>query len=110
GVELRVRSEELPDIQLQAVCLFDASGSLDGEALERKGAAARLLRGAAEYRLGADRIVVEGGAFEHEEWSLRNDPAHSDALTLAVNWTTPADRALRIRCFSAEEDEAGCGR
>lgn len=104
GVDVRIISEERADIYLQAVCMFDAHGQLQGEGLEHTAPSMqRLTEGTAVYSCGEDHIRIEEGALEHFEVFMRNDVINKEALNLTMNWVTPADRILRFRFFSESE-------
>lgn len=99
GLDLRVVSDDPRGIYLQAVCQFaPGEGTLTGAGLAETGPGMlRLAQGAALYRCGRDCIVIDGGADEHDELAMRNDPPDPHALSVMVNWTTPTDAVLRIR-------------
>jgi hypothetical protein len=105
GMDVRVVSDDPRGLYLQAVCTFDEGGTLTGEGLVDTGRATkRLSYGGALFRAGNDCIRVEGGAHEHDETTMRNDPINPYAINMTVNWITPADAWLRFRCFT-EGDE-----
>lgn len=104
GVDVRIVSEERAGIYLQAICMFDAHGQLQGDGLEHTAPSIqRLTEGAAIYSCGEDHIRIEEGALEHFEVFMRNDVINKEALNLTMNWVTPADRILRFRFFSEPE-------
>ncbi|TLS53894.1 hypothetical protein FE782_00620 [Paenibacillus antri] len=104
GVDVRVRSESIPNIYLQAVCMFDPKGELSGQGLkEAAPSVVQLTEGDAVFAVGEDAIRISAGALEHRDVSMRNDKINRDALNLTVNWVTPTDRTLRIR-FPETED------
>ncbi|MBM7566154.1 hypothetical protein [Paenibacillus sacheonensis] len=103
GVDLRFVSERIADIYLQAVCQFDAGGTLEGDGLEDTAPHVRRLAGGeALFRKGDDCLRVSPGACEHGDALMRNDKANPDAINMTINWLTPADRTLRIRGFGSE--------
>ncbi|WP_217595125.1 hypothetical protein [Cohnella sp. GbtcB17] len=108
GLDVRVVSDDPRGIYLQAVCLFPPEdGELSGEGLEATGPVTmRLSAGAAVYRFGRFGIRIEGGADEHEEIAMRNDPPDARTRTVMINWSTPTDATLRIRGFAAGENAA----
>lgn len=105
GMDVRVLSNDPDGLYLQAVCMFDESGLLSGEGLERTGPLTqRLSYGDALYRVGNDCIRIEGGAYEHDEIVMRNDSIHSNAINMMVNWITPTDSILKFRCYTAVDE------
>ncbi|MFD2331219.1 hypothetical protein ACFSR7_18360 [Cohnella sp. GCM10020058] len=108
GLDMRVVSDDPRGIYLQAVCLFPPEeGELSGAGLEATGPMTmRLSGGAAVYRSGRYGIRIEGGADEHDEIAMRNDPPDARTRAVMVNWSTPTDATLRIRGIAF--DEPGC--
>ncbi|MFC3803019.1 hypothetical protein [Cohnella sp. GCM10012308] len=105
GLDMRVVSDDPRGIYLQAVCLFPPEeGELSGEGLESTGPMTmRLSGGAAVYRSGRYGIRIEGGAGEHDEIAMRNDPPDARTHAVMVNWSTPTDATLRVRGIEFEE-------
>ncbi|WJH33402.1 hypothetical protein N6H14_25620 [Paenibacillus sp. CC-CFT747] len=61
GVDVRVLSEAIPNIYLQAVCMFDPQGTLGGPSLEEAAPGIlSLTEGEASFTRGGDTIVVSG--------------------------------------------------
>ncbi|MFD0710406.1 hypothetical protein [Paenibacillus sp. GCM10027626] len=104
GVALRVVSEETPNIYLQLVCMFDKTGTVAGDGLEIDPATqVRMLKnGDALFSRGTDHIRLSAGSWEHPDIVSRNDVV-ADALNVAINWQTPANRLFTIQGFSAGE-------
>ncbi|HZG58128.1 hypothetical protein [Paenibacillus sp.] len=108
GADLRLRSEDRAGIFLQATASFDLNGTITADALEElEPNLHRLTAGAALFRNGADWIRIEGGAVEHQEVMMRNDSHMRKAQHLTMNFTTPTDRTIRLRCG---DDGAGSER
>lgn len=101
GIDVRVLSDDERMLFLQPHLIFDAAGELSGEHLTDTGLAMqRLEEGSAVYRFEGDCIKIEGGAYEHEEISMRNENINVLVKNLMVNLTTPTDATLKIRCYS----------
>ena len=106
GIDVRALSDDPRGIYLQAVCMFDPAGELSGANLtetETAKATKRLSEGEALFRVGDDCIRIEGGAYEHDEPTMRNDPIHLGAQNMTVSWMTPTDATLKFRCFDASD-------
>jgi hypothetical protein len=107
GVDVRVVSERIPNIYLQMIAVFDPVGSLSGDGLREEASYLRQLRsGEAVYERSGDCIRITEGAFEHPDAVMRNDKMNRDALNVTVNWRTPADRTLRLRCYTREDGQS----
>ncbi|MNI21510.1 hypothetical protein D3C73_750370 [compost metagenome] len=100
GVDVRVVSETIPNIYLQAVCMFDTKGKITGSSLnEAAPGIVQLTEGEALFTFEEDSIQISSGALEHIDVSMRNDKVNSDVQNLTVNWKTPTDHTLRFRFF-----------
>lgn len=102
GVDVRVVSGGTERIYLQAVAMFDSDGTLEGAGLREESSWIRQLStGDALFSQGTECIRLSDGAREHEDVSMRNEQVNRDALNVTVNWVTPTDKTLRIRCYDS---------
>lgn len=100
GVEVTVRSETIPNIYLQTVCMFDPAGEVTGEGLEEAAPHIKqLVRGDVIFSNEGDCIKVSGGAKEHRDVSMRNEKVNRDALNVTMNYVTPMDVTIRFQVF-----------
>ncbi|MGG1516409.1 hypothetical protein ABE504_13405 [Paenibacillus oryzisoli] len=104
GVDLHYRVEAgTPPLFAQAVYAFASEGSLEGPDLAPIHAHASWLKsGHLIYSCGEDWITVDGGAFQHGFEALRNDGLDPGVQSAAVNYLTPLEATVRIRCGKAD--------
>ncbi|WP_146767141.1 hypothetical protein [Paenibacillus sp. YN15] len=104
GLDLHYRVDaDAPPIFAQAVYAFAPEGSLEGPGLTPINTHASWLKsGQLVYRCGEDWITVDGGAFQHGFEALRNDRLDPAVKSAAVNYLTPLEAHVRIRCGKTE--------
>jgi|GEM_PF-2646203 len=98
GVDVEWISEQVPNIYLQAVCMFDPKGRIEGaEVNDAAPHIKELAEGEAVYRYENDWIRVAPGAKRHGEMVIRGDQVNTEALNLTLNDMTPVRRSIQIR-------------
>ncbi len=100
GVSLRYRNVEgLEGIAVQVVLDFEPGGiweTADTRLKPQPGQVLFLKKGWGEMRYGTDVIRVEGGAYAHSMWQMRESAPPGGAVRVLLTFETPVDHTFRL--------------
>jgi len=94
---LRIQSDERQDVVTQLTLLFPRDMQLSGNGLEKAGEGIMLWSsGELLGRSGGYRLLLSGGAKQHNIIHMRNALGQGDAQKVIVNLVTPFEYELKI--------------
>ncbi|MGC9522854.1 MAG: hypothetical protein ACP5HG_13350 [Anaerolineae bacterium] len=91
--------EGLEGIAVQVILDFEPGGiweTADTRLRPRPGQVLFLKEGWGEMRYGTDVIRVEGGAYAHSMWQMRESAPPGDAVRVLLTFETPVDHTFRL--------------
>ncbi len=114
GLSLRYRTVDGEHgVAAQAILDFEPGGiweTADTRLRPQPGQVLFLKEGWGEMRYGSDVIRVEGGAYAHSMWRMRESEPPRGAVRLLLTFETPVDHVWRLIGYSSPDAVTSCSR